>query len=41
MLLLHVTDCLADVIANMADTIATGVFADSIAMVVDVKTTPG
>ena len=39
MLLLHVTDWLADVIANVADVIATSVLADDIAMVVDVKTT--
>ena len=41
MLLLHVTDLLADVIANVADVIATSVLADVIAMVVDVKTTQG
>ena len=35
MLLLHVTECLADVIANVADVIATSVLADDIAMVVD------
>ena len=41
MLLLYVTDWLADVIANVADVIATSVLADVIAMVVDVKTTQG
>ena len=41
MLLLHVISCLADVIANVADVIATSVLADVIAMVVDVKTTQG
>ena len=37
MLLLHVVDWLADVIANVADVTATSVLADDIAMVVDVK----
>ena len=41
MLLLHVVDRLADVIANVADVTATSVLADDIAMVVDVKTTQG
>ena len=35
MLLLPVIDWLADVIANVADIIATSVLADDIAMVVD------
>ena len=39
MLLLPVIDWLADVIASVADIIATSVLADDIAMVVDVKTT--
>ena len=41
MLLLHITDWLADVIANVADVVTTSVLADVIAMVVDVKTTQG
>ena len=41
MLLLPVIDWLADVIANVADVIATSVLADDIAMVVDVISTQG
>ena len=41
MLLLHVINWLADVIANVADVNATSVLADDISMVVDVKTTQG
>ena len=42
MLLLHIYDCLADVVAKVADVIATKVYsvlADVFAMAVDVKTT--